>query len=134
MALSPTIKSYFREQVAVINSGVFWNCLAAAETLAALLLREGRSPWIGRLRKTEARGDNMFHGPLIAAGSPKLLAWTTHYVCVDRDIVYDPVGSRPMLLRRYSRSVFGEDLTIETFVAQGEVEKYLAAKNRGTSP
>lgn len=133
MALSPTFKSYFREQVAVINSGIFWNCLAAAETLAALLLNEGRSPWIGRLRKTETRGDTMFHGPLIAVASPQLMAWTTHYVCVDRGIVYDPVGSRPMPLRRYSRSVFGEDLPIETFVARDEVEKYLAAKNRSTS-
>jgi hypothetical protein len=133
MALSPTFKSCFREQVAVIDSGVFWNCLAAAETLAALLLSEGRSPWIGRLRKTEARGDTLFHGPLIAVGSSQLMAWTTHYVCVDRGIVYDPVGSRPMPLRRYSKTVFGEDVPIETFVAQEEMGKYLASKNRGTS-
>jgi len=133
MALSTTFKSYFREQVAVINAGVFWNCLAAAETLAELLLNEGRSPWIGRLRKTEARGDTIFHGPLIKVGSPQLLAWITHYVCVDRGIVYDPVGSRPLHLRRYCRSVFGEDLPIETFVAEEEMGKYLASKSRSTS-
>jgi hypothetical protein len=134
MALSPKIKSYFRAQAAVVEARSFWNCLAAAETLAALLLQEGRSPWIGRLRKSEARGNTVFHAPLIPLRSRGSIAWTTHYVCVDREIVYDPAASRPLHLLRYSQSVFGEDLPIETFVAQGDVERYLTSKPSRRSP
>jgi hypothetical protein len=130
MALSPSFKSYFREQTAIVHGGAFWNCLASAETLAAILVNEGRAPWIGRLRKTEVREDGVFHGPLILVNSPGVSAWTTHYICVDRGIVYDPAGRRPRRLDGYSRSVFGEEIAIETFVAQEAVKEYLAAKKK----
>ena len=48
-------------------------------------------------------------------------------MCVDRGIVYDPVALRPLPLSRYSQAVFGEEIPIETFVAEGDVEKYLKA-------
>lgn len=112
----------------------FWDWLAAAETFAALLLQEGRSPWIGRLRKSEARGDAVFHAPLIPLRSCGAMAWTTHEVCVDRGIVHDPAGLRPLLVRRDGRSVFGEELPIETFGAQADVERYLKSRPPRRSP
>jgi len=128
MALSPKTKSYFREQSALIEERSFWNCLAAVETLAALLLEEGRSPWIARFRKSEQRGDSVFHAPLMPLRFHGAITWTTHYVCVDRGIVYDPAALRPLPLRRYSQEVFGEEIPIETFVAEGDVERYLKSK------
>ena len=125
MALSPGVKSYFRAQVAAVQARGYWNCLNAAETLAALLLEDGGSPWIGRLRKSETRGDTVFHAPLIPLRSHGGRAWTTHYVCVERSIVYDPAGLRPYPIHRYGESVFGEELPIEPFVTQTDVEEYL---------
>jgi hypothetical protein len=128
VALSRTVKSYFRAQAAAVEARGFWNCLTAAETLATLLLAEGWSPWIGRLRKSETRGDTVFHAPLIPLRSRGGRAWTTHYVCVEGEIAYDPAGLRPFLLRRYTQSVFGEELPIETFVAQADVARYLESR------
>jgi len=128
MALSPKTKSYFRSQAAAIDARGFWNCLAAVETLAGLLIEDGRSPWIGRLRKSEARGDSVFHAPLMPLRFHGAITWTTHYVCVERGIVYDPVALRPLPLGRYSQAVFGEEIPIETFVAERDVEIYLRSK------
>ena len=128
MALSSRAKFYLRDQAAVIDAGGFWNCLAAVETLARLLLEEGRSPWIGRLRKSETRGDSVFHAPLMPLRFHGTITWNTHYVCVERGIVYDPVALRPLPLRRYSQAVFGEEIPIETFVAEGDVESYLKSR------
>jgi len=128
MVLSPKAKTYFRAQSTLIEERGFWNCLAAVETLAGLLLEEGRSPWIGRLRKSEARGDSVFHAPLMPLRFHGAITWTTHYVCVERGIVYDPVALRPLPLRSYSQAVFGEDIPIETFVTEGDIEKYLSSR------
>src|SRR6185436_9303454 len=128
MSLSPRTKSYFRAQAALIDARGFWNCLAAVETLAGLLIEDGRSPWIGRLRKSEARGDSVFHAPLMPLRFHGAITWTTHYVCVERGIVYDPVALRPLPLGRYSQAVFGEEIPIETFVAERDVEIYLRSK------
>src|SRR5436190_20018188 len=62
---SPAIV-YLEGQSALFRSGGFWNCLAAARKLSALLLAEGRSPWIARLRKTEVTERGVFHAPLVA--------------------------------------------------------------------
>jgi hypothetical protein len=127
MALSPKVKAYFRAQAAAVAGGGFWDCRTAAETLARLFLGDGRSPWIGRLRKSQARGDTVFHAPLIPRLVHGALAWTTHYVCVERGVVYDPAGLRPWPMRRYSQAVFGQDLPIETFVAQADIARHLEA-------
>ena len=122
------MKAYFRAQAALVDAPGFWNCLTAAETLATLLLDEGRLPWIGRLRKSEARGERVFHAPLIPLRNGRARTWTTHYVCVEGGIVYDPVASRLLRLGRYSRSVFGEEIPVETFVAPADVERYLESR------
>jgi hypothetical protein len=128
VALSPEVKAYFRAQVAAVEAPGYWNCLTAAETLASLLLGAGRSPWIGRLRSRRMRGDAVFHAPLISRRVRGGRTWTTHYVCVERRVVYDPAGRRPWPLSRYSQSVFGEAMPLETFVAEPEIASYLAAR------
>ncbi|HSB09102.1 MAG TPA: hypothetical protein VLM38_06295, partial [Blastocatellia bacterium] len=71
------------------------------------------------------RGDNVFHAPLMPLRFHGAITWTTHYVCIERGIVYDPAALRPLPLRRYSRSVFGQEIPIETFIPQAAIERYL---------
>jgi hypothetical protein len=131
MALPYKLKTYFHEQVALILAGAYWNCLLSAGTIAGLLLEDGRSPWIGSLRKVEVRGADVFHAPLIPLTCRPTRAWTTHYVCVDGSVVYDPVALRPMRLDCYSKTVFGEALTIDTYVGEDGISSYLAARSSG---
>ena len=111
--------AYFEEQSALVRSGGYWNCLAAARELSVLFLAEGQSPWIARLRKTEARGESVFHAPLTPRVLGVAATWTTHYVCCCDDIAYDPVAGRPIQLEVYSLEVFGERIPTEVFVPDG---------------
>ena len=131
MRLSSKVNAYFRAQAALADTPGFWNCLNAAETLAQLLRAEGRSPWIGRLRRVETRGEAVFHAPLIPRCSGGGRAWTTHYVCVEGGLVYDPLAARPRPLRTFSRCVFGEEIPVETFVGTAELGEYLASRASG---
>jgi len=128
---SPAIV-YLEEQSALFRAGGYWNCLAAARKLSALLLAEGRRPWIARLRKREDRGEEVFHAPLVARAPGFTAAWTTHYVCCCDGAAYDPVAGKPTSLESYCVEVFGEQIPTEVFVAAVELPTYLA-DNRPTS-
>lgn len=123
------VTAYLEEQGALVRSGGYWNCLAAAGELSALLLAEGRRPWIARLRKTEAVGGRVFHAPLIARVPGVAAAWTTHYVCCCDGMAFDPVAGRPSRLEAYSSEVFGEEFPLEVFVAAGELPDYLERRH-----
>lgn len=96
-----------------MENGYPGDCVAHACRLAELLLAEGRSPWIGRIREVLDRGDRVFHGPLIPRRLPTL-TWTTHYVCCCDGDVYDPLAGTPIPLDAYTRTVFGRDIEIES--------------------
>lgn len=114
------------EQSAIVRTGGYWNCLAAARELSALLLAEGRSPWIARLRKTLSLEGQVFHAPLIPRAQGVAATWTTHYVCCCDAIAYDPVAGKVMRLETYSLEVFGEEIPMEVFVQTAELPAYLA--------
>lgn len=120
------VMAYMAEQSALVRAGGFWNCLAAARHLSALLLAEGRSPWIARLRKSVRAGESVFHGPLIPFGAGIKATWTTHYVCCCDGAAYDPVAGRAHPLETYTSEVFGEDISLEIFVATNALASYLA--------
>ncbi|MBD0370937.1 MAG: hypothetical protein ICV60_08890 [Pyrinomonadaceae bacterium] len=117
-------RACLEEQSARVRAGGYWNCLNAAREIARLLLAEGRSPWIARLRKTELRGEDVFHAPLIPRGLPNQLAWTTHYVCCCDGLAYDPVAGLPVPLEAYSLEVFGQRIPMEVFVSTAELPAY----------
>ncbi|HEX8492994.1 MAG TPA: hypothetical protein VF658_09150 [Pyrinomonadaceae bacterium] len=121
-----SVTAYLEEQNAIVRSGSYWNCLVAARKLSALLLAEGRNPWIGRLRKREDRGDHIFHGPLIPRPLGIAAAWTTHYVCCCEEMAYDPLAGKTIRLEEYSLRVFGEQISMEVFVSTHELPVYLA--------
>ena len=114
------------EQGALVRSGGYWNCLAAARELSALLRSEGRSPWIARLRKRQRRRGQVFHAPLIPRAAGVAATWTTHYVCCCDAIAYDPVAGKAIRLEVYSLEVFGEQIPLEVFVPADELSAYLA--------
>ena len=107
---TPELKSYFREQVAVVNAGGFWNCLAAAETLRRFSKARGDPRGSDAFGRRKRAGTMCFIDLWSWCAHPKDWPGLPHYVCVDRGIVYDPAACRPIQLRRYSRRVFGEDL------------------------
>lgn len=123
-ARSPA-SAYLEEQGALFRSGGFWDCLAAARGIAALLMAEGRSPWIARLRKREERGGEVFHAPLIARSARGVAAWTTHYVCCCEGEAYDPLAGGRVKLESYSTEVFGERIALEIFVPPDGLADYL---------
>ena len=114
------------KQSALVRAGGYWNCLAAARELSALLLSEGRSPWIARLRKRQMLRGQVFHAPLIPRAAGLAATWTTHYVCCCDDVAYDPVAGKAIPLEGYSLEVFGEHISMEVFVAADELSAYLA--------
>ncbi|HEX8143782.1 MAG TPA: hypothetical protein VF553_14380 [Pyrinomonadaceae bacterium] len=123
---SSSIRAYFEEQSALVRAGGYWNCLTAARKLSALLLAEGHSPWIARLRKTELVGGQVFHAPLIPRLQGVAAAWTTHYICCCDEIAYDPVAGEAIRLEVYSSQVFGMEISLEVFVTSTELPAYLA--------
>lgn len=116
------------EQSALVRSGGYWNCLTAARELSALLLAEGRSPWIVRLRKTTTLKGEVFHAPLSPRAPYVAVTWTTHYVCCCDGMTYDPVAGKAIPLEVYSLEVFGEHIPTEDFVPSVELPAYLAGK------
>ena len=113
MSLPAGALAFFTEQVEVLRRGDYWDCRKSAAQLAELLRAAGRFPWIGRLRWRETSGDSVFHGPLTARVGERSMTWTTHYVCVDGDVVYDPVAGEPLPVATYSRRVFDADVELE---------------------
>ena len=111
-----SVMACFEEECALFRSGNYWNCLAAARKLSALLLADGRSPWIARLRKTVALGDEAFRVPLIPRVAGVAATWTTHYVCCCDGMAYDPVAGRVIPLETYSMELFGKEIPAELFV------------------
>lgn len=123
---SVSVRTCLEEQNALVRAGGYWNCLVAAREIAALLLCEGRSPWIARLRKTEKFKEHVFHAPLSPRPLGIAATWTTHYVSCCDGMAYDPVAGRPIRLETYSLEVFGEHIPAEVFVQADELASYLA--------
>ena len=120
-----SVMACFEEECALFRSGGYWNCLAAARKLTTLLLADGRSPWVARLRKAVAVGGEVFHAPLIPRAQGVAATWTTHYVCCCDGMAYDPVAGRVIRLETYSLELFGKEIPSELFVPADELQAYL---------
>ena len=116
IAVVMTAAEHLRALSAAMADRYVDDCVAHAAAIAALLLAEGRSPWIGRVRDTRVMGELTFHGPLIprrfvGRNAP---AWTTHYIACSGAEVYDPLVGEPTAIDGYTELVFGRALDVET--------------------
>jgi hypothetical protein len=107
-------EEYLQQASAAIEERYSGDCLQQAKKILAIFVAEGREAWIGRLRKTEKRGDTTMHWPLIPLRFRGRSAptWTTHYVCCSGELAYDPLVGHPIPLSEFSRAVFGEEIEI----------------------
>ena len=103
---------YLRSTSEAMTAGYSADCVTHACAVADLLLAEGASPWIGRLRHVTDRDGQPFHEPLIPTRF-RMLTWNTHYVCCLEDEVYDPIVGEPVAIDRYAAIVFGRHIPIQ---------------------
>ena len=87
------------------------DCVTHAAALAALLLEEGRAPWIARLRDVQPRGSSELWAPLTPIRF-QTSTWNTHYVCCADDEAYDPLVGAPIAIADYAVAVFGRDIAL----------------------
>jgi hypothetical protein len=109
---------YLQQIASTLDQGYPQDCLVHACRFVELLLAEGESPSIGRLRDITDGPRGVFHGPL----TPKQLSgrhsrtWTTHYVACAGCRVFDPLLGMAAALEDYSVAVFGRQIAVETFL------------------
>jgi hypothetical protein len=101
---------YLRERSAQFEHELPGDCVDEAIHIAELLLAEGKRPWIGRIR--DRRGD--FAGLLYAwrFEGRQAIGWTTHYVCCEGDLAYDPLAGEPVPVGEFAARVFQKPLEI----------------------
>ncbi len=119
-----TAADYLRETSLAMNGGYRDDCVTHACRIAELLLAEGRSPWIARLRDITVEGADVIHGPLIPQRF-RNVAWTTHYIACCGLEAYDPITPGPVALDEYAQLVFGRPIPIETHLDATETERLL---------
>lgn len=105
------------------------DCVTHARALAEVLLAEGASPWIGRLRVIEQRPVGTFHVPLTPKRFPRR-TWNTHYVCCLGDEVYDPIAGVPLPIDSYAMTVFGFEIVVERHLGPEETAARLREGKR----
>jgi hypothetical protein len=113
-SMNHSAHDYLQEVKLEMDSGYTLDCVAHACALARLLLDDGRTPWIGRLRETIQRDDYIFHAPLtpIRSMGNARPTWTTHYVCCAGDEVYDPIAGKPLAIADYAQIIFGRVIPV----------------------
>lgn len=104
------------------------DCVAHAVQLAKLLSTDGAEPWIGRIRDLVITVEHTISHPLIpirfaGIGRPQ---WSTHYVCCESQLAYDPLVGEPIAIDELALRVFGRTLPIEEVVPASKVKALLA--------
>jgi len=104
------------------------DCRQQAYEIAKLLIAEGRTPWIVRIRETVTLGDSVFHAPLTTVRKFGFdsVTWTTHYAACAGSEVYDPVIGEPVSLDGYTVRMFGREIPVETYLDCEATEQFLS--------
>lgn len=106
------------------------SCTLIALEVAELLLAEGKNPEI-RTMAEDISTERYVHPktlrPLLYEGR---VEWYAHQVCCAEDIAYDPLVGRPVPVQEYSRTVFGEDVTMKTSMTPEKVRTAVLTVNK----
>ena len=110
-----------------MTSGYPADCVAHAVRLAELLCAGGATPWIGRIRDFVVQGEHAISRPLIplrfsGIGKPQ---WSTHYVCCNDGLAYDPLVGEPVRIEELAMRVFGRTLDVTEAVSSSKVKALL---------
>jgi hypothetical protein len=124
-----TADEFIREESLTMQERYSGDCATYACRVAELLVAQGRSPWIGRVRHVTRDGENLMHWPLIprryaGRGAP---AWTTHHVACSGRTAYDPLVGAPTDVESYAPQVFGLDIPVEVHLDSPMTESLLAS-------
>ena len=127
--LLPGVSAYLRETSASMTTRYPEDCVAHAVRLAELLSAEGAEPWIGRIRELVVEGERTISRPLIplrfsGIGKPQ---WSTHYVCCNDGLAYDPLVGEPVNVDELALRVFGRTLEVTEAVSPSKVQALLDA-------
>jgi hypothetical protein len=101
------------------------SCGLIAVDIAKLLLQEGKRPYIMKISEDiHERG-----GIHVKELSPKIykgrVTWGAHQVCCCDRMAYDPIIGSPIDIKKYSKTVFGEDINMEISIPQDEIEEFV---------
>lgn len=98
------------------------SCTLIASDVADLLLKEGKHPYIMRIRgKHTAESD----ARLIPSPFEGRIEWGAHIVCVCECLVYDPIVLEPMPVEEYMNQVFNGEGELETAVAEDKTAEWV---------
>jgi len=122
-----TAIEYLRDTSLAITERYAGDCRRRAYEIAKLLIAEGRSPWIARVRETIVQGDSVFHAPLttVRIFGFESVTWTTHYAACAEGEVYDPLIGEPVPLEGYTERVFGREIALEIYLDCEATEQFL---------
>lgn len=110
-----------------MTSGYPADCVAHAVQLAELLSAGGATPWIGRIRELVVEGELTISRPLIPLrfSGPGKPQWSTHYVCCNDGLAYDPLVGEPIRIEELAMRVFGRTLEVTEAVSSSKVKALL---------
>lgn len=122
-----TAAEYLRDTSLAMTERYAGDCRQHAYKIAKLLIAEGRSPWIARIRETIVREDSVFHAPLTTRRlfGEDSVTWTTHYAACDGSEVYDPLIGEPVPLEGYTQRLFGREISVEIYLDCDATEQFL---------
>ena len=118
---------YLRETSALMDNRYPGDCVDHAIRIAERLRADGGSPWIGRIRDLVVAGELTISHPLIPVrfsgiGKPQ---WSTHYICCEDRLAYDPLIGEPVPVDELAMRVFGRALEVVEVVPASDVKALL---------
>lgn len=134
---------YLRETSAAMTANRYpADCVAHAMRVAECLIADGASPWIGRIRDLVVQGGQTISRPLIplrfsGIGKPQ---WSSHYVCCNDGLAYDPLIGEPVPIDELAARIFGAthlvteavpSSMVATLLQEGTLRAYINSLARG---
>lgn len=89
------------------------SCSLIAFVLTELLIKEGRSPELFVIREG-VKDDYFIHNKtLLPVQYNGRIKWNAHVICCADGLAYDPIMEKPIPLKDYCKTVFGEEVKME---------------------
>ena len=100
-------------------------CTLIACEVAKIFLKEGKTPYIVKIKENEKRGGwvhNKILRPVLFGGR---VTWRTHHVCCYNGIAYDPMLGEPVSLNEYTLKAFGENIQVKMLIPEEQIKEFV---------